>query len=174
LVIDCNRPLHVPSSIAKQSEHVVIPGNHGVSDTQVERRINGVFRPYHACIEAELARRERERQPTIFIALHSFTPTYMGILRPWQAGVLYNRDARLARMMLASLRSEADLIVGDNEPYSVSDLSDYGIIEYGERRGLPHVELEIRQDLIADDAGQRAWAERLARLLPEAACALTG
>jgi predicted N-formylglutamate amidohydrolase len=104
--------------------------------------------------------------------MHSFTPTFMGLDRQWHAGVLYNRDKRLAHLMLELLRREPGLHVGDNEPYSVSDLSDYGVVEYGERRGLPHVELEIRQDLIADDAGQRAWADRLARLLPRAASLL--
>jgi predicted N-formylglutamate amidohydrolase len=83
--------------------------------------------------------------------------------------VLYNRDPRLARPLLDLLRAEGDLVVGDNEPYFVADITDYTVPVHGERRGLPHVELEIRQDLIGDAAGQRAWAGRLARLLPEAA-----
>ena len=82
--------------------------------------------------------------------------------------MLYNRDPRFARIVLELLRREGDLTVGDNEPYSVDDLTDYTIPVHGERRGLPHVEIEIRQDLIAEEDGQRAWAERLTRLLPEA------
>jgi predicted N-formylglutamate amidohydrolase len=94
---------------------------------------------------------------------------FKGEQRRWHAGVLYNRDDRLARPLLDLLRAEGDLVVGDNQPYFVADLTDYTVPVHGERRGLPHVELEIRQDLIADAAGQRAWAARLARLLPAAA-----
>ena len=112
-----------------------------------------------------LTRRERKGRPTVLVAVHSFTPVFLGVARPWHVGVLYNRDARVAEPLLRSLRSEGDLVVGDNEPYAVSDLTDYSIVHHGERRGIPHVELEIRQDLLVDDAGQIAWAERLARLL---------
>ena len=89
-------------------------------------------------------------------------------MRQVEIGILYNRDARLPHILLDLLRHEGDLNVGDNEPYAVGDLSDYTVPVHGERRGLPHVEIEIRQDLIADAAGQTAWAARLARLLPEA------
>jgi len=81
---------------------------------------------------------------------------------------LYNRDARLAHALLQLLRQEPELVVGDNEPYSVSDLSDYGVVEYGERRGNAHVEIELRQDLLADESGQVNWARRLAGLLKQA------
>src|SRR5690606_26958293 len=80
-------------------------------------------------------------------------------------GVLYQRDARLAHALRDLLQAEGDLVVGDNQPYAVSDTTDYAIPVHGEARGLPHVELEIRQDLIADADGQAAWARRLARLL---------
>ncbi len=88
--------------------------------------------------------------------------------RPWHGGVLYNRDPRFADIQMALLRREQGLLIGDNEPYSVSDESDYTIPVHGERRGLPHVEIEIRQDLIADTRGQRAWGALVARLLPRA------
>jgi predicted N-formylglutamate amidohydrolase len=172
LAIDCNRPLGVESSIAKKSELIVIPGNQSVSAEEAELRARSIFAPYHWRIEQELGRREAARLPTTLVAIHSFTPRFLGVARPWHAGVLYNRDPRLAHIMLELLRREPGLVVGDNEPYSVSDLSDYGVVMYGERRGLPHVELEIRQDLIADEVGQAEWAERLARLLREAAAAL--
>ncbi len=97
--------------------------------------------------------------------MHSFTPIYLGVARPWQAGVLYNRDPSFAKALKELLEREG-LVVGDNEPYSVSDATDYTIPVHGERRGLPHVEIEICQDLIADERGQRAWSELLARLLP--------
>ena len=129
-----------------------------------DSRIQEIFAPYHARIEAELDRRAHANQPTILVAMHSFTPEMGGVARPWHAGVLYQRDARLAHALRDMLRDEGDLVVGDNEPYSVSDATDYAIPVHAEQRGLPHVELEIRQDLIADAAGQQAWAQRLARL----------
>ncbi len=164
LVIDCNRPLDAPGSIAAVSDGTPVPGNAALDATQRERRIAEIFRPYHTRIAAELDRRAGEGIPTILIAMHSFTPGMNGRDRPWHAGVLYQRDARFAHALRDALCAEGDLVVGDNEPYSVSDATDYAIPVHAERRGLPHVELEIRQDLIADDAGQQAWAERLARL----------
>ena len=100
--------------------------------------------------------------------MHSFTPVFRGESRAMHVGMLYNRDARLARILLDLLRHEGDLVTGDNAPYSVSDLTDYTVPVHAERRGLPHVEIEIRQDLITNEAGQESWAARLARLLPEA------
>jgi predicted N-formylglutamate amidohydrolase len=168
LVIDCNRPLGVPSSIAEISEDTVIVGNQMLSPGDAARRAEAIFTPYHQRIRLELERRARAAQPTILIAVHSFTPTFKGVSRPWQVGVLYNRDPRLAHALLALLRRDSALTVGDNEPYSVSDLSDYGVVEYGEKRGNPHVELELRQDLLSTEAAQAAWAKRLAELLREA------
>jgi predicted N-formylglutamate amidohydrolase len=104
--------------------------------------------------------------------VHSFTPVFLDVARPWHAGVLFNRDARLAEPLLRLLRAEGDLVVGCNEPYAVTDDSDYSVNHHGAARDLPHVELEIRQNLIADEAGQIAWAQRLARLLPLAAAGL--
>lgn len=92
----------------------------------------------------------------------------MGVARPWHAGVLYNRDPRFAHLLMALLKREEGLVVGDNKPYDVNDATDYTIPVHGERRGLHHVAIEIRQDLIAGDQGQRTWAALLARLLPQA------
>jgi predicted N-formylglutamate amidohydrolase len=100
--------------------------------------------------------------------MHSFTPVFMGVARPWHCSMLYNREPRFARVLMALLKREDRILVGDNEPYSVTDAMDYTIPVHGERRGVLHVEIEIRQDLIADDSGQRMWGARLARLLPEA------
>ncbi len=112
--------------------------------------------------------RRQAGRPAALIAMHSFTPVFKGVARPWHAGVLYNRDPRFAHLLMALLKREEGLVVGDNEPYSVTDASDYTIPVHGERRGLHHVAIEVRQDLIADDKGQRAWGRLLARLLPQA------
>jgi predicted N-formylglutamate amidohydrolase len=166
LVIDCNRPLDAPDSIARRSEQTVIPGNQEVARADAQTRAREIFHPYHDEIRTALDRRRDEGRLTVLIAMHSFTPVFLDVPRPWHVGVLYNRDSRVARPLLQLLRDEGDLVVGDNQPYAVGDLTDYSVVNHGERRGLPHVELEIRQDLIADERGQEAWAQRLARLLP--------
>ncbi len=168
LIIDCNRSPEVESSIVTLSEATPIPGNRDLSAGDRARRIAEIFRPYHEAIAAELDRRRREDRPTVLIVMHSFTPVYKGVSRPWHVGVLYNRDPRYGRILLDLQRAEGDLTVGDNEPYSISDESEYTVPVHVERRGNPHVELEIRQDLIGDGEGQTAWADRLARLLPKA------
>jgi predicted N-formylglutamate amidohydrolase len=168
LVIDCNRSPDVASAMCVVSELTEIPGNRDLTPAQRQMRIAEIFEPYHARILAELERRRAQARPTVLIAMHSFTPVFKGVARPWQIGVLYNRDPSFAHILRDLLRAKGDLTVGDNEPYFISDESDYGIPVHGERRGIPHVELEIRQDLIADATGQQAWADRLARLLPQA------
>ena len=164
LLIDCNRPLASPTLIPEVSDGTVVPGNAGLSDVQRQQRIDAIHAPYHARIDAELAARADAGRPTLLVMMHSFTPVMNGVARPWHAGVLYHRDTRFAHALLHALRDEGDLVVGDNQPYSVSSSSDYAVPVHGEGRGLVHVELEIRQDLIADAAGQHAWAERLARI----------
>ena len=150
------------------SEVTPIPGNVGLSDADKAARISEIFEPYHAAIATELDRRNHSGLPVALIAMHSFTPIYKGVARPWHAGVLYNRDARFAKSLRLMLELETGLVVGDNEPYSVDDFTDHTIPVHGERRALHHIAVEIRQDLISDEAGQRAWAERMARLLPVA------
>ncbi|MBI1774794.1 MAG: N-formylglutamate amidohydrolase [Proteobacteria bacterium] len=168
LVIDCNRAPGVPTSIPVLSELTRIPGNEQLTAADAAARVREIFEPYHGRIVRELDARRDTGRPTVLIAMHSFTPVFKDFARPWHVGVLYNRDPRLARIMLKLLGTEGDLVVGDNEPYAISDESDYTIPVHGERRGIPHVEIEIRQDLIADAKGQAAWADRLARLLEEA------
>jgi predicted N-formylglutamate amidohydrolase len=114
----------------------------------------------------------RDRVPTVLVALHSFTPVYAGVARPWHIGALYHRDTTLPPLLLKHLRREDDLVVGDNEPYAGSDLTDYTIPVHGEARGLFNTGIEIRQDLIGDEAGQREWAERLARIFRKIEAAL--
>jgi predicted N-formylglutamate amidohydrolase len=165
LVIDCNRDPAVPSSIPEISEATPIPGNVGLSDDQRAARRDAIFAPYHARIEVLLNARRDAGRRTVYVAMHSFTPVFKGESRAMQVGVLYNRDNRLALVLMNLLRAEGDLTVGDNAPYAVSDVTDYGVPVHAEKRGLAHVEIEIRQDLITDEAGQAAWAERFARLL---------
>ena len=172
LVIDCNRPLGAVDSIATLSERTLIPGNQALAPSDAQARAREVFQPYHDRIRAELDRRSAAGQPTFLVAVHSFTPVFLDVPRPWHAGVLFNRDARLAEPLLGLLRAEGDLEVGCNQPYAANDLCDFSVVHHGEGRRIPHVELEIRQDLIADEAGQASWAARLARLLPAATAPL--
>ena len=164
LVIDCNRPPGVPSSIPVLSEATEIPGNVGLAAEQAQARHDLIFAPYHRRIKQAIDARQSAGQPTVLVALHSFTPVYAGVSRPWHIGTLYQHDKTLPPLLLAALRAEGDLVVGDNEPYAVSDQTDYAIPVHGEARGLVNTGIEIRQDLIADAAGQAQWAERLARI----------
>ena len=168
LVIDCNRPFHAPTSIATMSENTPVPGNVKLTPSQIEARQREIFAPYHNAITTELDRREREEQPAFLVAMHSFTPVFKGVQRPWHSGVLYNRDSRFAAFILRLLREEDAMTVGDNEPYMVSDDTDYTIPIHGEQRGLPHVAIEIRHDLIETESDQRDWAQRMCRILKTA------
>jgi predicted N-formylglutamate amidohydrolase len=172
LVIDANRPPGTPQSIVTLSEATQIPGNLSITEEQASQRASEIFRPYHDRIVQELDRRKQSGRTTILVSLHSFTPVFHGQTRPWHVGVLYNRDARLARVLLQLLRQEPGLVVGDNEPYAVHDDTDYTIVTHGERRAIAHVEIEIRQDLISEAAGQSEWAARFGRLLQLAASQL--
>jgi predicted N-formylglutamate amidohydrolase len=165
LVIDCNRPPATAESIVRLSETTRIPGNESVSTVDALAREREVFCPYHARIRSELDTRKAQHRCTILIAMHSFVPTFHGYQRPWHAGLLYNRDRRLADVLLHFLRQDPNLIIGANQPYCVDDETDYAIPEYGERRGLLHVGVELRQDVIADNTGQDEWAELLGRAL---------
>jgi predicted N-formylglutamate amidohydrolase len=164
LVIDCNRPPHVASSIPIISEATTIPGNEGLSREAAGMRRAQIFEPYHRRIDAVIDQRLAAGRPTVLVSLHSFTPVYAGIARPWHVGTLYHRDKKLPPLLLKLFRAEADLVAGDNEPYAVSDETDYTIPVHGEARGLMNSGIEIRQDLIGDQAGQQQWADRLARL----------
>jgi predicted N-formylglutamate amidohydrolase len=167
LVIDCNRPPTAPGSIPRISETTIIPGNEGLTREAAEARRQQVFDPYHRRIREVIDRRLRDGMATVLVSLHSFTPVYAGIARPWHVGTLYQRDTRLPPLLLKRLRAQSDLVVGDNEPYAVSDETDYTIPVHGEARGLMNTGIEIRQDLIAGDAGEKQWADRLANIFGE-------
>ena len=167
LVIDCNRPPHAASSIPLISEATTIPGNEGLAREAAAERRETIFDPYHRRIDEIIDQRLHAGMPTVLVSVHSFTPVYAGIARPWHIGTLYHRDTNLPPLLLKALRAESDLVVGDNEPYAVSDETDYTIPVHAEMRGLMNTGIEIRQDLISDQAGEKAWADRLARILGE-------
>lgn len=173
LVIDCNRPLDSAGSIVTRSEDTDVPGNVGIGSHAALGRAREIFHPYHDRIGMELDRRREQGRETILISVHSFTPVFRSVARPWQVGMLYGRDARVAQALLAVIRAEGRWNVGDNEPYAVSATTDYAIPVHCEARGLPHVGIEIRQDLIEHETGQIEWAERIAtwlrRIVPLAA-----
>lgn len=169
LVIDCNRPLAAASAVPEISDGTAIPGNRNLTAALKERRRRAIFVPYHAAIAASIESRAEAGRPTLYIAMHSFTPVFGGQPRPMHCAVLYDRNPRLSRALFQLLSAEKNLIVAENAPYRLSDQTDYGVPVHAEARGLDYLEIEIRQDLIADDAGEAAWAERLARLLPAAA-----
>lgn len=159
LVIDCNRSPGDPTSITGISDGIVIPGNRDLDDAHADARLNQVFWPYHHAITQTLAHRWRHDQghAPALIALHSFTPVMNGFRRPWHLGVLWNRDPRLAEPLLAQFRADPALCVGDNQPYSGREVG-FTMDTHGAAAGLPHVELEVRQDLLADTAGGERWA----------------
>ncbi len=165
LVIDCNRDPKVPTSIPRLSESTEIPGNAALSEAEIAARRAEVFDPYHRHIGALLDERLAAKRTTLLVAQHTMTDIYKGARRAMHAAVLYNRDHRFAGLVLDALRSETHLLIADNEPYFVSDATDYTIPQHGEARALPHVEIEIRQDLVSDAAGQSEWAQRITRAL---------
>ncbi len=161
LIVDPNRHPRTPSSIPLASEDVVIPGNHGLSQADVEQREEEFFWPYHRAVDSEIRRfRHRNRVPAI-VSIHSFTPAFLGFERPWHLGILWHRDPRIARPLLERLESDPNICVGDNEPYSARNPEGYTIEIHADRRGYPNVLVEVRQDLIDDSAGVEKWGNYL-------------
>lgn len=174
LVVDCNRAPSAGDFIATLSEATEIPGNSGLSPEHIAARTREIFEPYHATIRDALDARERAGQATVLVSVHSCTPVYHGVHRPWHIGVLYDRDDRFARLMLDLLGASGELTIGENQPYELTHERDYAVPTHGELRGVPHVELEIRQDLIASEAGQAGWVQRLVPVLEDALERLRG
>jgi predicted N-formylglutamate amidohydrolase len=167
LVIDCNRQLDDPTSIAQESDGVNVPGNRGLDPAARRQRAESCFWPYHQAIADAIQRAKAAGRRPVLISMHSFTPVMQGFERPWQIGILHNRDGRVARRLLAALRRDPLLTVGDNEPYDGRHGRGYGLQAHGEEAGLPHGLIEIRQDLIDTRHGAEAWAGRLAPILAE-------
>jgi predicted N-formylglutamate amidohydrolase len=165
LVVDCNRPLRVADIFAERSEDTAIPGNIGISAGERAERASSFYWPYHDALHDFIDARAKGGAVPVLISVHSFTPVYRGVARRWHIGVHYRLDSRLARLALEGLRRDRELIVGENEPYEVTLDEDYTVPVHAERRGLPYVLFEIRQDLIAAEPGVEAWADRLAAIL---------
>lgn len=171
LVIDCNRRPEAPDSIADLADGTPVPGNRELSPAERATRVEAILRPYHARIAQRLDARAAARQATLLVSVHSFTPELRArpVERPWDLGLCWGRDRRFTDRVLAVLEQEPDLRLGRNQPYDVDLANDYSIPLHGEARGLPYVEFEIRQDLLAPAGATEAWAERLAAVLTRAA-----
>jgi len=174
LVIDCNRPLDAASLIAVESEGRAVPANVGLSGTERARRIECVHAPYHDAIDACLTQRHASGLATILIAIHSFTPVYLGKARPWHVGIVFDEDARMANALIKGLAADPGFMVGVNEPYSPADLVYYSVSRHARTHRLPAAMIEIRNNEIGDEAGQKIWADRLAEILLAATPGLLG
>ena len=157
LAIDCNRDISDPTSIPEVSDDVPIPGNRRLDKAEAAARADRIMAPYHAEIE-RLLDLERDLPFRALVSIHSFTPVFGGRARPWHVGALWNRDGRLALPFMAALAARGDVTVGDNEPYSARGNVGYTVRRHGELRGLPHLLIEIRQDLIAGAEGAIQWS----------------
>ena len=165
LLIDPNRGPNDPTLVMRLSDGAVVPGNAYIDQAEIERRKANYYMPYHQAITNKLDGAVSNGTNPVILSIHSFTPNWRGTDRPWHCAVLWDEDDRFPNPLIEALRADSDLVVGDNEPYT-GKLEDDTMNSHGTKRGLAHALLEIRQDLIADDAGAEAWAERLARLLP--------
>ncbi len=164
LVVDCNRQLEDPTSILAVSDGEFIPGNHGLTPDAKRERIRQFFDPYHDAIRRRIESFERRSVIPALIAVHSFTPVFQETHRPWQVGILWDTDPRIPVPLMEGL-AERGVVVGDNEPYSGRAPSDYTIDHHAEATGLPHVSIEVRQDLVEHREGAARWAEVLADVL---------
>ncbi|WP_292583092.1 N-formylglutamate amidohydrolase, partial [Mesorhizobium sp.] len=160
-VIDCNRPLDAPDLVPPISETTVIPGNAGLSDKQRARRIDLSWRPFHDTIARIIDERLARGRETRLVSVHSFTPVYKGKSRPWHIGIIHDEDRRLAVPLIAALKRLAGVTVGINEPYSPADRVYFTLERHARSRGLACAMIEIRNDEISGEAGQRKWADLL-------------
>ncbi|MFD1103811.1 N-formylglutamate amidohydrolase [Sphingobium olei] len=163
LVVDCNRDPEREDAVPVQSDGTTITGNCALNDTDLSARISAIHAPYHAAIAAMLDARHKAGMTTILLALHSFTPTLDGHVRPWDVGVLHWLGRTdFAKAMLFAFQGDSSICVGDNEPYRM-DSTDYSIPLHAIGRDLPYAELEVRQDLISDQKGRLHWAGKIHR-----------
>jgi predicted N-formylglutamate amidohydrolase len=166
LLIDLNRGEDDPTLVMKLSDGRIVPGNRHVDAAEIARRIAAVHAPYHGAIAASIAMTRAAGQVPVLVSVHSFTPEWKGRSRPWQIGVLWDRDDRLAKPFLRAAAA-AGFTVGDNEPYS-GELENDCLYRHGTQSGLPHILIEIRQDLVATSAMATAFAPRIKVLLDQA------
>jgi predicted N-formylglutamate amidohydrolase len=163
LVIDCNRQLAAPDLIPAVSDGTLIPGNLNLTPDQRRHRIEQWFEPYHAAIEAAIG----DRQDWMVLSIHTMTESLAGVARPWQIALSSYQDRRWVDPVLANLRRDREIWVGDNEPYDLDPTVDYSVPFHAMRRGLPYLQVEFRQDEVADAAGQVQWARRFAAVIQE-------
>lgn len=163
LLIDPNRGADDPTLVMRISDGALIPGNAHIDDTEVEQRTQAYWRPYRDAIAADLDTMTGARAPAV-ISIHSFTPVWRGTPRPWQIGLLWDGDDRIAQPLLTELEKQPDLTIGDNEPYDGALIGDT-LYDLGTSRGLAHILIELRQDLIATREDAQHWAERIAHAL---------
>ncbi len=166
LLIDPNRGADDPTLIMRLSDGAVIPGNRRLDDAEREKRIRLYYTPYHRAVASVLDKCLQTGVRPAILSIHSFTESWKMAPRPWHVGVLWDRDQRLAKPMLDAFYAEGDLIVGDNEPYS-GQLEGDTLWQHATERGLANALIEVRQDLIRDEAGQSAWAARIGRITRE-------
>ncbi|MEQ1712769.1 MAG: N-formylglutamate amidohydrolase, partial [Hyphomicrobium sp.] len=164
LLIDLNRGEDDPTLVMRISDGAIIPGNRHLTGEERTARVRQYYEPYHRAATAVIDRCLASGIPPILVSIHSFTPAWKGVPRPWHASVLWDKDPRLAHALLDGLRAEAGLVIGDNEPYT-GVLRGDTMWRHGTMRGIAHAIIEVRQDLVATDAGQAEWAERFARIL---------
>jgi predicted N-formylglutamate amidohydrolase len=166
LVVDCNRGLNDPTSILAVSDGEFIPGNQGLDEEQKTERARQFFHPYHDAINRRLDSFARRGIVPAFVAIHSFTPIFKNVRRPWQIGILWDTDPRIPVPLMQALRAQG-ITVGDNEPYSGKAPADHTVVHHAEGGGLPHVSIEIRQDLIDHVDGVARWARILGDALAQ-------
>lgn len=165
LLVDNNRALDDVTSIVAASDGVTIPGNRDLSAADRALRVRSFFNPYHGAIGERLEEFRRRALVPAFLSIHSFTPVMNDVPRPWHVGVLWDRDPRIAVPLLERLKATDGVCVGDNLPYSGRHPADYTVARHAERAGLPHVCIEVRQDLIDTPAGAERWTEILGSAL---------
>jgi predicted N-formylglutamate amidohydrolase len=165
LLIDPNRGEEDPTLIRQLYDGTVVPGNYPMAPQERERRLDRFYRPYHDAVDAMIASvAAASGRPPLILSVHSFTPVMQGHVRPWHAGVLWDRDDRAARPLIDMLGADPLLVVGDNEPYDGALRGDT-MYRHAIVKGFAHALVEIRQDLIAEESGARRWAERLAPIV---------
>jgi predicted N-formylglutamate amidohydrolase len=167
LVIDCNRQLDARDLIPEVSDGTRVPGNQNLSDAARRRRIEQWFQPYHAAIESVIAERESFGRTSIALSIHSMTPSLAGSVRPWQIALSSHQDRSLVEPMLEALRRAGNVTVGDNQPYDLDPAIDYSTPFHAMRRNMRHLQVEFRQDEIAETAGQIRWARYFADALEQ-------
>lgn len=168
LVIDLNRPPDDFTSIREIYDGSVIPGNRRLSAAERSERVNHLFRPYHDAVASAFSVQDENHPHAAMIAIHSCTDEYAGFKRPWEIGVLSNRDRRMAERILQRLAAHRpDLTIGDNKPYSGLDPYGYSVETHALPVGRPNVLFEVRQDLITEPSGQREYGELLGLVLSE-------